>query len=249
VAIKGKGKTKGRPPARAPRRAPVMVKPPFFVRRWVQVSLAFVAGLLLMVFAIWVTNYQRQQHADDTAATQASQQRAAGQKWKTQVEGALGKVGSLSPGAPPTVFPDLGATISGLQKGKVPDGAKSTLEQARADATRAVDPLKSFDLTGQVGDIGMTPEQVSWFLNSQTRIVQALQLYEQAAADAELAIAAPDDQRAPVADAAAAVQDKAAEILQDGWEDYQNALGSVEIFDSPLIPPTGPTGATGPTGP
>jgi hypothetical protein len=246
LAIKGKGKTKGRQMARAPRRAPVEVKQPLFLRRWVQVVLAFLAGLLLMVFAVWVTNYLRQERVDEQAATQASQQRAAGQKWKTQVEGALGKVGSISPGAAPAVFPDLAATISGLQKGTVPDGAKSTLEQAQADAKRARDPLKSFDLTGQVRDIGMGAEQVSWFLNSQTRIVQALELYTQAAADAELAIAAPDDQRAAIADAAAGVQATAAEILQQGWQDYQNALAAVEIAESPLVPLTGATGATGP---
>lgn len=243
MAIKGKGKTRGRQPTRAPRRAPVEVKPPLMMRRWVQVSLAFVAGILVMILAVWVTNGLRQQRADDQAATQASEQRAAGQKWKSQVEGALGKVGTLTPSAPPAVFPDLATTISGLQKAKVPEGAKATLEQAQADAKLAVDPLKSYDLTDQVGGIGMGAEQVSWFLNSQTRFVQALQLYEKAADAAKLAIAAPDDQRAAIADAAAAVQDTAAEILQNGWEDYQNALASVQLFDSPLTPLTGPTGA------
>lgn len=243
MAIKGKGKTRGRQAARAPRRAPVVVKPPLLVRRWVQVSLAFVAGLLLMVLVVWVTNGLRQQRADDKAATQASEQRTAGQKWKSQVEGALGKVGTLSPGAPPSLFPALATTISGLQKGTVPDGATATLKQARADAKLAIDPLKNYDLSGQVRDLGMDEGQVSWFLNSQTRIVQALELYSQAAANAALAIAVPDAQRATLADAAGAIQDKAAEILQGGWSDYQNALGSVQIFDSPTTSLTGPTGA------
>lgn len=244
MAIKGKGKTKGRQLARAPRRAPVEVKPPFFLRRWVQVSLAFVAGLLLMVFAVWVTNYLRQQRADDKAATQASEQRAAGQKWKSQMEGALGKVGTLSPGAPPVVFPDLAGTISGLQKGHVPDGAEATLKGAQADAKLAFDPLKQYDLTGQISDTGMGSEQVSWFQNSQARIVEALQLYAQAAANAALAIAAPDGQRAAIADAAAAIQAKAAEILKEGWSDYTNALASVSIVESPpLTSLTGPSGA------
>jgi hypothetical protein len=218
------------------------VKPPFFLRRWVQVSLAFVGGLLLMILVVWVTNGLRQQRADDRAATEASEQRAAGQKWKSQVEGALGKVGTLSPGAPPAVFLELASTISGIQKNKVPDGAMATLKTAQDNAKLAVDPLKDYDLSGQVGGIGMNAEQVSWFLNSQTRIVQALDLYEQAAANAALAIAAPDDQRVAIADAAAAIQDTASEILQEGWADYQNALGSVAIFDSPLPSLTGPTG-------
>jgi hypothetical protein len=243
MAIKGKGKTRGRQPVRAPRRAPIVVKPPLFLRRWVQVCLAFVAGILVMMLVIWVTNGLRQQRDDDKAAAQASEQRAAGQRWKSQVEGALGKVGTLSPGAPPALFPDLATTIAGLQKGGVPDGAAAILKQARADAKLAIDPLRTYDLTGQIRDIGMDGEQVSWFLNSQTRIVQALELYAQAAANAILAIAAPDDQRAAIADAAAAIQDKASEILQGGWEDYQNALGAVQIFDSPLTSLTGPSGA------
>jgi hypothetical protein len=248
MAIKGKGKTKGRQASRAPRRAPIEVKPPFFLRRRVQVSLAFVAGLLLMVFAVWVTNYLRQQRADDKAATQAAtqgpKQRAAGQKWKSQVEGALGRVGTLSPGAPPALFPDLATTIAALQKGHIPDGAAATLKKARADAKAALDPLKAYKLTDSVRDIGMDAEQVSWFLNSQTRIVEALELYEQVAANAALAIDAPDDQRAAIADGAAAIQDRASEILQDGWTDYNNALGSVQIVQSPpLTSLTGPTGA------
>jgi hypothetical protein len=219
-----------------------VVKPPLFLRRWVQVCLAFVAGILVMMLVIWVTNGLRQQRDDDKAARQASEQRAAGQSWKSQVEGALGKVGTLSPGAPPALFPDLATAIAGLQKGSVSDGAAAIFNQARADAKLAIDPLKTYDLTGQIRDIGMDGEQVSWFLNSQTRIVQALELYAQSAANATLAIAATDDQRAAIADAAAAIQDRAGEILQDGWGDYQNALGAVQIFDSPLTSLTGPTG-------
>jgi hypothetical protein len=243
MAIKGKGKTKGRQPARAPRRTPVEVKPPFFMRRRVQVALAFVTGILVMMLAIWITNGLRQQRADDKAATEASQQRAAGQKWKAQVEAEFGKVGTISPGAPPALFPDLTTTISALQKGKVPDGATSTLTTAQAGAKSAAAALKKYKLAESVRDIGMDEGQVSWFLNSQARYVQALQLYEQAAIIAALAVDAPDAQRAHVADSAAAIQAQADAALQAGYSDYQNALASVQIFDSPLTSLTGPTGA------
>jgi hypothetical protein len=248
MAIKGKGKTKGRQPARAPRRAPIEVKPPFFLRRRVQVVVAFVAGFLAMMLVVWITDGLRTQRADDKAATEASQQRAAGQKWKTQVEGSLGKVGTLSPSAPPVLFPDLATTITGLQKGTVPDGAAATLKKTQADAKAAIDPLKAYKLSDSVRDIGMEEGQVSWFLNSQTRFVQSLELYQQAAVIAALAIDAPADQRAATADSASDLQAKASEILQDGWSDYQNALGSVQIFESPLTSLTGPSGATSLTG-
>lgn len=242
MAIKGKGKTKGRQPARAPRRAPVEVKPPFLMRRRVQVLLAFVAGILAMMLAVWITNGLRQQRADDKAATEAAQQRAAGQKWKTQVESEFGKIGTISPGAPPALFPDLTTTIAALQKGNVPDGATSMLTTTQAGAKSAAANLKAYKLADSVRDIGMDEGQVSWFLNSQARYVQALQLYEQAAVIAALAVDAPDEQRADIADSAAAIQKEADAALQAGYSDYQNALASVQIFDSPLTSLTGPTG-------
>jgi hypothetical protein len=245
MAIKGKGKTKGRQPARAPRRAPVEVTPPFFLRRRVQVALAFVVGILLMLLAIWITNGLRTQNADEKATTQASQQRAAAERWKSQVESSLGTVGTLTPGKSPVVFTDLATAIASLQKGDVPNGAATVLKKAQADAKTAIDPLKAYKLSDQIRDMGMTEGQVSWFLNSQTRFVQSLELYSQAAALAALAIDASKDQRTAIANSASDLQSKASEILQQGWSDYQNALGSVQIFDSPLQSLTGPTGASG----
>lgn len=243
MAIKGKGKTRGRQPARAPRREAVPVKPPFFLRRSVQVSVAFMAGVLLVLLLVWVTNGVRRQSAEHTAAAEASQQRTAAQAWKSEVEGALGKVGTLSPSAPPALFPTVGSAIAALQAGEAPQGVASALKQAQSDAKLAFDPLRSYDLVSQIRDKGMSKGQASWFLNSQTRIVQALQLYQQAAATAALAAVAAGDQRKAIADRAAAVASTAAEILRYGWDDYQNALASVQIVQAPT-----PTGLTGPTG-
>jgi hypothetical protein len=243
MAIKGKGKTKGRPPVRAPRRAPVEVKPPLFLRRRVQVSAAFIAGLLVMVGVIWVTNGVRQQGANDDTATEASEQRKAAQAWKSQVEGALGQVGTLSPGAPPVLFPTVTGAITSLQKGDGPKSMATTLKDARANAKLAIDPLDAYDLVGQIGGKGMSTGQTDWFLNSQTRFVQSLQLYEQAASLATLAFDASGDHRTTLADRAATLAASAAEVLQDGWRDYQNALASAQIVETPTLP-----GLTGPTG-
>ena len=75
--------------------------------------------------------------------------------------------------------------------------------------------------------------------------MQSLELYSQAAALAALAIDAPKAQRTAIANSASDLQAKASEIMQQGWSDYQNALGSVQIFDSPLQSLTGPSGASG----
>jgi hypothetical protein len=117
------------------------------------------------------------------------------------------------------------------------------LTTTQAGAKSAAANLKAYKLADSVRDIGMDEGQVSWFLNSQARYVQALQLYEQAAVIAALAVDATDAQRADIADSAAAIQKEADAALQAGFSDYQNALASVQIFDSPLTSLTGPTGA------
>jgi hypothetical protein len=243
MAIKGKGRTRGRQPVRAPRRIPVEVKPPFFLRRQVQISLAFIAGLLVMVGVVWATNTLRKERADDRAATEASRQRAAAQEWKSQVEGALGTVGSLSPGNVPKLFPTVSTAIASLRQGDDLEAAAAALKDARANAKLAIEPLQSYDLVGTIGGKGMSEGQVNWFLNSQTRFVQSLQLYQQAAAMAPLAIDASEDQRTAIADRAADLVASASDVLEGGWQDYQNALTTVHIVQTPNL-----NGLSGPTG-
>jgi hypothetical protein len=248
MAIKGKGKTKGRQPARAPRRAPVEVKAPLFLRRRVQVSVALIVGFLVMMFLVWATNGLRKQRADKKTTTEASQQRAAGEKWKSTVEGALGTLGTLSPGTDPILLSQIGTTITALQKGDVPKGAAATLQTAQDQAKSAADPLDAYGLVDQIGSKGMSEGQVDWFLNSQKRIVQALELYRESAATAVLAIDATGGQRKAIAARALDIKATADAILKDGWSDYQNALASVSIVQTPAL--TGLPGVTGagPTG-
>lgn len=234
MAIKGKGRTRGRQVARAPRRAPIEVKPPFFLRRWVQVSLAFTAGILLMVLGVWVTNGLRQQRARDRAKADAADQRTAALRWQSEVEGALGKVGTLTPGAPPSVLPAIGDTIGALQKGKVPAGAAETLRTAREDARGAIDPIQAFALADDLRGKGFDQGEVNYFLNSQERLVEALQLYQRAAAIAARAAVARADERTAIAEQAAGVQASGDQILQEGWADYQQALFAGGIAQTPL---------------
>ena len=234
MAIKGKGKTKSRPPARAPRREPVEVKPPFFMRRRVQVTGAFVAGIMVMVLGIWVTNGLRQQSADKQAQADASKQRTAGLAWQSTVETAIGTVGTISPGAPPVILPTVGSTIAAIQKGQAPPDAGKTLQKAQDDAKGAIDAIQKVKLTDEVRDKGFTAGEVSYFLNSQTRLVEALQLYSRAAAVAAIAAGASGDTQKSLADEAASIQATADQILQEGWSDYQNALFASGIAQTPV---------------
>ena len=233
MAIKGKGKTKTRQPVRAPRRAPVEVKPPFFQRRRVQLLAAFVAGVALVMFGIWVSNGLRQQRADKEAKADASKQRVAGLAWQSAVEGEIGKIGTIAPGAPPTIFPDVSATIGAIQKGKAPSGAAKTLEQAQGTAQDAIDKIQNVPLADQIRDKGFSVGDVSYFLNSQTRLVEALQLYSRAAAVATLALGRPGDAQSSLAREAARIRATADQMLQDGWTDYQQALYAAGIAQAP----------------
>jgi hypothetical protein len=247
MAIKGKGKTRGRQPARAPRRAPVEVKTPLFLRRGVQISVAAIAGFLVMMLLVWVSNGLRQQRADKKATTEASQQRAAAEKWKSTMEGTLGTLGTLSPGTDPVLLSQIGTAITALQKGDVPKGAAAALQTAQDQAKAAADPLDAYGLVDQIGGKGMSSGEVDWFLNSQKRIVQALELYRESAALAALSIDATGGQRKAIAARALDIKAAADAILKDGWSDYQNALASVGIAQPPAVP--GLPNATGPGAP
>lgn len=244
MAIKGKGKTRGRPPARAPRREPVEVPPPFFLRRRVQIALAFATGLLVMVLVIWVTNGLRQQHAKSKAKTEASSQRTATLKWQSQVGSALGNLGTISPGpTPPVILSSIGTAISGMEKGTVPKGAAAALTTASGDAATAIGSLAGFQLRDAVASKGFDVGQVDDFLNSQTRLQDALQLYQQAAAIAILAAKSKGADVKTIATQAAAVKTSADKLLQEGWTDYQNALADGGLVQTPLGPPGAATGS------
>jgi hypothetical protein len=248
MAIKGKGKTRGRQPARAPRRAPVEVKAPLFLRRGVQISVAAIAGFLVMMLLVWVTNGLRQQRVNKQATKDASAQRAAAEKWQSTVEGTLGTLGAITPGTDPVLLSQIDTAITALQKGDAPPkGAAEALQTAQDQAKAAAVPLDAYGLVDQISSKGMSEGQVDWFLNSQKRIVQALELYRESAALAVLSIDATGAQRRAIAARALDVKATADAILKDGWSDYQNALASVGIAQPPSVP--GLPNATGPGAP
>ncbi|MGZ4132857.1 MAG: hypothetical protein ACXVWF_07405 [Actinomycetota bacterium] len=244
MAIKGKGKTRSRQPARAPRRAPVDVPPPFFLRRRVQVALSFVAGVLVVILAVWVTNGLRQSNARSKAKTQASRQRTATLSWQGAVQGALGNLGTISQGpTPPVILSSIGGVIGSLQKGTVPKGAVKALTTASGQASTASTSLTSFKLRDSIANKGFDVGQVDDFLNSQSRFQEALQLYQQAAGIAVLAAKATGADVKAIATQATAVKTSADTLLQEAWTDYQNALADGGLVQTPLGAPGVSTGS------
>ena len=189
MAIKGKRKPKSKPAARAPKRAPVQVAPPWPQRRWVQVTAAFLVGLLAMSLFVWITNGLRQNQAEaDAAASASAQADAAATKlkaataWQTAAEGAFALVGTPNQGLPPTIFADLSAAIDTMtSKGTPPADAEQTFADAQANAKKALDQLTAFDLVGTIRNQGFDELQAASFTNSKERMIEGLQLYRQAA--------------------------------------------------------------------
>lgn len=242
VAIKGKGKTRTRPVARAPRREPVEVKPPLLMRRWIQVTLAAIAGALVVVLVVWVTNGLRTDRAKSDASAKAAAQRAAGLKWKGTIEQQITSAGgSIASGTPtaPTLFGPVGDAITAMQKGKPAAGASTAVKKAQEAAKSAGAALTSFALSDTVRNKGFDVATVNYFLDSQKLTAQSFELYRQAASLAALALDAKGAQQQALAKHAADLKASADQLFQQGWSDYQQALYAAHIVQTPL----GATGA------
>ncbi len=257
MAIKGKtkGRSRGRAPARAPRREPVTVKPPLFQRRWVQAIVALLVGAFAVVMVVWVTNGLRQERADDAEAEADATRRAAAQEWQKTLEGELSKLGTITAGAAPAVLDPLSGAIDGLADGKAPAETEATITDALTLTKAAAKALDDFDLTGTIADQGFDVEETNYLVNSRTKIVHALRLYEQAALLARLALAAEGEERIELAKRAVAVRDLGNALLNEGWTDYQQvmfAVGLAQVAQPTGIIPglglTGPSGAAGASG-
>jgi hypothetical protein len=245
MAIKGKSKTRARRTVpRAPRREPVQVRPPFFLRKRVQVIGSFVLGILVMLLAIWVTNGLRDERNRDASDQAAADRRKVTIQWRQTVEGELGKLGTISPGAVPTMFADLSTAVSALADGKVPERVGDTTSTAADQAGSAADALEAVDLPSKISGHGFNITQTNYLLNSQRKIVDALRLYAHAARLAGRAAAEEGTQAiTALGKQAEGLQALAQQILTDGWSDYQQALFDAGLAETPQAP-----GLTGPGG-
>jgi hypothetical protein len=237
MAIKGKTKSRSnRPVARAPRREPVVLKPPLFRRRWVQVLGAALLGAFAVVMVVWVTNGLRDQREERDAAQAAADRRAAAQTWQVTVEGELAKSGTLQPGIPPTLFAPLSTVIDGLVQGEPPEETEDALADAVSQAKASAKTLSEFDLTGTISDQGFQLAQTNYLLDSRDDVVRALTLFQRAAQVAQLAAAAEGDEQVALAEQAAALRDEANGALVSGWTDLQQVLFAVGLAQPPADP-------------
>jgi len=228
MAIKGKNKAKSKPhpTARAPRREPVVIKPPLFQRRWLQVTGAFLLGLFAAMLMVWVTNGLRQNDAEAASTSDAASRRAAATAWQRQVETDLGTVGTVQAGAPPQLFPAMNATLDAMKKGTLQPTASDTLAAASKGAAAATKSLSAFDVAGTIRDQGFDQAQARAFTDSQERLITALTLYQRAADVGVLATEASQTQQETLTATADELRTDAATELQQAWLTYGEALSA-----------------------
>lgn len=236
MAIKGKGKTKQRPVPRAPRREPVPVPTPFLRRRWVQVTAAFVLGVLATIVMVWVTNGLRAGDDEADAAGGARERAAAATRYQQAVRSAFGTVGVVEPGVTPKVLVEMDAALDALAggKGEVPADAERIFEQAARDAARARKELAAFDVVAAVRDRGFDPIAVTSFVSSAETLVRALDLYRRAAQLASAAATLDGPAARRVATSAAEIRDMARAELEAGWTEYLQALVAGGVPETPV---------------
>ena len=250
MAIKGKGRTKSRPPARAPRPAPVVRKPPFFLRRWVQVVGAMLAGAGIVLIAVWVTNGLRSDDAAKTRDANAASARQVVQEWQTTVEGVLSKgLGSSGGGAGQVVIlPSLSASVTTLAKGDEDKKAGDTADTAVSLVEDGVTTLQGVDLPTIITEHeGVDLALTNYLLNSKARMIDGLQLYGRIAAQVKAAAAADDAAvAAALIEEANALLPIATQVFNEGYTDYTEALARVGLLQpSSGLSGTGLSGGTG----
>src|SRR5438093_5153244 len=182
MAIKGKTRSKGKPRSGtgAPRPTPVAVKPPFFLRRWVQVSLSFAAGIIAMVAFTWATNGVRAEHRTHDAAARGITARRAVAHWQGSVSSALTSLGFSDQTRSVASLTQLATLADAVSKGQTPAGAAtqaSTVEKSLKSAVKALDTLSADTIRNQ----GLNEFDASSLLDSRLAMLQAFQGSQQAA--------------------------------------------------------------------
>jgi len=243
MAIKSKSRPKkSKQVARAPRAVPVEVRPPFFLRKRVQVTLAFVVGLLTAAVILWARNGLDEERAREERQKVAARARQAVGQYQSTIESALAPVGQvLSPGAF-AAFVNLGTTLDDLEKGKGdPKEATETGVDVAKTASDASKAIADVDVSSLVGGKGFEFELVDSVFDSQDALVEALDLYGRAGELLRQAAEAEGAERDLLLEHAGAVLEIAQRVFQDGYADYTRALQKAGLATAPFAqPPTFP---------
>ena len=237
MAIKGKTRNKGktRAPARAPRPSPVEVKPPFFLRRRVQIALAVLAGVAAMVAFVWATNGVRDERDRRDAAAQATKARRAVATWQAAVNSALGNVQFSDQDRSIGAFTQLASLLDAIGKGQPPAGAAdqaSALEQGFKKAADDLDQLSADVIRNQ----GLNEFQAGALIDSRVALVEVFRSGQQAAGLAAIAARSDAKTAKAIADRASALVTAGQTTFTSAYENFFQVTVGLGLA-SPLPPP------------
>jgi hypothetical protein len=235
MAIKGKGRTRTRQPIRAPRRAPVPVPVPFARRKGVQLTAAFVAGLLVFWGGIWLTNGLREERATEQESAAALRRRQAGAAWNGLVTNQVGTIGTVQEGSPPVILPEVRATLGDLEKHD-PKDAATDLRAAADEAKNVSDAISKFDLTGTIRDKGFDQIGVLRFISARDELVTAIDLLREAALLGAAAADLEGDARAEILERADDLLTISDAAVTRYYQDHTEAMAAAGIIQQPTFP-------------
>jgi len=241
MAIKGKtgSRRRTRAPARAPRPTPVEVKPAFFLRRRVQVVLAFVVGVAAMVAFIWATNGVRAERDRNDAAAQATTARRAVSKWQATVTSALGNVQFNDQDRSVAAFTQLSSILDQIGKGKTPKGAADQASSLERGFRKAADELDGLG-ADVIRSHGLNEFQAGALIDSRVAMVEVFRSGQQAAGLAVIAAGADAKTATDVADRASALVTSAQTTFTSAYESfYQVTVGLGLASGLPQAPSLG----------
>ncbi len=241
MAIKGKSKARTkRAVTRGPKPVPVEVKPPIFGRRWFQIAAAFVGGMLAIVLLVSVRDGLTRERRRNDARRLLAREQAVVNEYRSIVDNALLAVGQATPPSGFNVLPALQTNLDGLQKGTVSAkhalaGAKGSAESAKT-ASKGID---GFDLLGAIRGKGFSLALTNYLLNSKSRMVDGLNLFQQVALALEQAAKSPPSERGHLIASAGGVLSVAKLVFSDGYSDYVQAQSIARLF-APTLPGQAP---------
>lgn len=246
MAIKGKSKPKSgaKSVTRGPRPAYVPVRKPIMQRRafWFTVI-----GVVVLASALGIWYGLAKQRTADREEALARALRKAATEYQQQVDPIVTSIGTPAPPSGVTLFPEFQTAVSSLagrqiEPEQIGEIAKSTAEAAQG-AAEDLDAIQAVEL---VGGKGFQRLVVLYAINSESRMVQGLLLYQQAALLAQDASISTGNRAVELATRANEVLGIAKRVFSDGYQDYVEFQFQAGTYQPTL--PTGLTGAAGFTG-
>ncbi len=238
MAIRGKGKTKSKTVARPPRRDPVPSPVPFAQRRWVAVTAAFLLGLGVYLFAIWLTNGLRSSDEQERAAAELTQQQLALQSWQAEVESQIGTLGTLRDPSPPDVGTSLRAALKDLKRGTETSVTVPDLSTTAEAFEGAASDLEGYDLSGEITGEGFGAAEADSILTSRLEYIESFRAFRTATLLVTLAIGTDDkDLRATLVERATESLATADALLGDAHRKFRLSLATVGIVTAAALQP------------